>query len=217
MAPPTQWTWVWVDSGSWWWTEGLACCGSRSRRESDTTEWLNWTDDEGEKEQPSGHEMVVSVWVVDPHDRVVDGEPWLATSSQHHERGPHPASLAQESFKIQKSTSRSGDLHGDPMAKSPCANAIDTGSIPGLGRSHMLWSNETWVPQLLSLYSGTWELQLLKPTHPRAHALQRVKTTAMRSLQWEALYPKWRVAQALCNLRKPPHRQQQRCSPDKNK
>ena len=20
MAPPTQWTWVWVDSGSWWWT-----------------------------------------------------------------------------------------------------------------------------------------------------------------------------------------------------
>ena len=21
MASPTQWTWVWVDSGSWWWTE----------------------------------------------------------------------------------------------------------------------------------------------------------------------------------------------------
>ena len=20
MAPPTQWTWVWVNSGSWWWT-----------------------------------------------------------------------------------------------------------------------------------------------------------------------------------------------------
>ena len=20
MASPTQWTWVWVDSGSWWWT-----------------------------------------------------------------------------------------------------------------------------------------------------------------------------------------------------
>ena len=20
MAPPTQWTWVWVDSGRWWWT-----------------------------------------------------------------------------------------------------------------------------------------------------------------------------------------------------
>ena len=23
MASPTQWTWVWVDSGSWWWTEEL--------------------------------------------------------------------------------------------------------------------------------------------------------------------------------------------------
>ena len=21
MASPTRWTWVWVDSGSWWWTE----------------------------------------------------------------------------------------------------------------------------------------------------------------------------------------------------
>ena len=147
--------------------------------------------------------MVVSVRVVDPRDRMVDGEPWLATSPQHHERGPHPASLAQESFKIQKSTSRSGDLHGDPMAKSPCANAVDTGSIPGPGGSHMLWSNETRVPQLLSLYSGTQGLQLLKPAHPRAHALQRVKTTAMRSPQCEALYPNWRVAQALCNLRKP--------------
>ena len=20
MAPPTQWTWVWINSGSWWWT-----------------------------------------------------------------------------------------------------------------------------------------------------------------------------------------------------
>ena len=23
MASPTQWTWVWVNSGSWWWTEKL--------------------------------------------------------------------------------------------------------------------------------------------------------------------------------------------------
>ena len=27
MASPTQWTRVWVNSGSWWWTGGLACCG----------------------------------------------------------------------------------------------------------------------------------------------------------------------------------------------
>ena len=41
MASPTQWTWVWVDSGSWWWT---GYCSSWGHKESDTTEWLNWTE-----------------------------------------------------------------------------------------------------------------------------------------------------------------------------
>ena len=44
MASLIQWTWVWVDSGSWWWTGGLACCGSWGRKESDTTERLNRTE-----------------------------------------------------------------------------------------------------------------------------------------------------------------------------
>ena len=44
MAPPTRWTWVWVNSRSWWWTGGLACCNLWGCKESDTTEWLNWTD-----------------------------------------------------------------------------------------------------------------------------------------------------------------------------
>ena len=43
MPSPTQWTWVWVNSGSWWWT-GLACCSPCGRKESDMTEWLNWTE-----------------------------------------------------------------------------------------------------------------------------------------------------------------------------
>ena len=43
MASPTGWTWVWVDSGSWWWTGSLVCCDSWGCKESDTTEWLNWT------------------------------------------------------------------------------------------------------------------------------------------------------------------------------
>ena len=45
MASPTQWVWVWVDSGSWWWTGGLVCCGSWGCKELDTTEQLNWTGD----------------------------------------------------------------------------------------------------------------------------------------------------------------------------
>ena len=42
MALPTQWTWVWVNSGSWWWTEKsgvLQSMGSQSRTQlSDRTE-----------------------------------------------------------------------------------------------------------------------------------------------------------------------------------
>ena len=34
--------WVWVNSGSWWWTGGLACCNSWGRKESDTTKQLDW-------------------------------------------------------------------------------------------------------------------------------------------------------------------------------
>ena len=42
MASPTQWTWVWVNSRSCWWT--LACCSPWGLKVSDMTEWLNWTE-----------------------------------------------------------------------------------------------------------------------------------------------------------------------------
>ena len=47
MASPTQWTWVWVNSRSWWWKGGLVCCSPWGRKESDTTEQLKGTDVEG--------------------------------------------------------------------------------------------------------------------------------------------------------------------------
>ena len=44
MASPTQWTWVWVDSGSWWWIRRPSLLWFMgSQKESDMTEWLNWT------------------------------------------------------------------------------------------------------------------------------------------------------------------------------
>ena len=42
MASQTRWTWVWVNSGSWWWTGGLACCDSCGRKES--TRLSDWTE-----------------------------------------------------------------------------------------------------------------------------------------------------------------------------
>ena len=48
MASPTRWTWVWVNSGSWWWTGRpgvLRFIGSQRVRHDWVTElnwWLSW-------------------------------------------------------------------------------------------------------------------------------------------------------------------------------
>ena len=64
------------------------------------------------------------------------------------------------------------------MVKNLPANAGNTGSSPGLGRSHKLRSNLARAPQLLSLDSRAREPQLLSPCAattearmPRARAL----------------------------------------------
>ena len=41
MASLTWWTWVWVNSGSWWWTGRPGVLWFMGRKESDTTEQLN--------------------------------------------------------------------------------------------------------------------------------------------------------------------------------
>ena len=45
MVSPTQWTWVWVSPGVGDGQGGLGCCSPWVSKESDTTEWLNWTDE----------------------------------------------------------------------------------------------------------------------------------------------------------------------------
>jgi len=44
MASPTQWTWVWVNSGSWWWTGRPSALGSMGlqRVGHDWATELNW-------------------------------------------------------------------------------------------------------------------------------------------------------------------------------
>ena len=43
------------------------------------------------------------------------------------------------------------------MVKNLPANAGDISSIPGVGRSYMLWDNKAYVPQLLSTHITTTE------------------------------------------------------------
>ena len=80
------------------------------------------------------------------------------------------------------------------MVKNPPANAGGMGSIPGPGIKilHMLWANWTCVQQLL------------KPTHPRAHALQQEKPP-----QWEAHIQQLETNPCLPQIEKA-HVQQQR-------
>ena len=42
MASSTQWIWVWVNSGSWWWKGRPGMKWFMGHKESDTTERLNW-------------------------------------------------------------------------------------------------------------------------------------------------------------------------------
>ena len=44
MASLAQWTWVCVNSESWWWRGGLVCCSPWGCKESDLIEKLNWTE-----------------------------------------------------------------------------------------------------------------------------------------------------------------------------
>ena len=64
------------------------------------------------------------------------------------------------------------DFPGGTMVKNPPANAGDTGSSPGPGRSHMPRSNKAHAPQILSLHSRAREPQLLSlhATTTEAHA-----------------------------------------------
>ena len=71
---------------------------------------------------------------------------------------------------------------GGTVVKNPPANAGDTGSSPGPGRSHMPRSNWAREPRLLSLRSRAREPQLLSPRAtttearvPRACAPQQEK------------------------------------------
>ena len=45
-ASPTQWTWVWVDSGSWWWTgrPGVLWFMGSQRNGHDWVTELDWTE-----------------------------------------------------------------------------------------------------------------------------------------------------------------------------
>ena len=96
---------------------------------------------------------------------------------------------------------RKKDFPGGTVVKNLLANAGDTGSTPGPGRSHMPRSNKAHAPQLLSPHSRARKPQLLslsatttKARMPRARAPQQKKP-----LQRESHALQQRVAPIRCN------------------
>ena len=64
MASLTQLTWVWVNSGSWWWTGRpgmLQSLGSQRVRHDSVTE-LNWTEEGWERVQEEG-DICVCIYI----------------------------------------------------------------------------------------------------------------------------------------------------------
>ena len=67
----------------------------------------------------------------------------------------HPLSFHQEKEQF-------SGFPGGAVVRNPPANAGDTGSSPGLGRSHMPRSNWAREPQLLSLCSAAREAAMVR-------------------------------------------------------
>ena len=64
MASPTQWTWVWVDSGSWWWTgrPGMLWFMGSQRVGHDWATELNWTERVCNTIKGLKQENLLSIW-----------------------------------------------------------------------------------------------------------------------------------------------------------
>ena len=69
-----------------------------------------------------------------------------------------------------KAATTTGELPWRLSGKEPSAKAEHVGLVTAPGGSHMPRSNETCVPQLLSLCSRAQEPHLPKPVSPRAQA-----------------------------------------------
>ena len=71
-----------------------------------------------------------------------------------------------------KTNDPSRGFPGGTVVENLPANAGDTGSSPGPGRSHMPWSNSAREPQLLSLRAATAEAHVPRARAPQEKPLQ---------------------------------------------
>ena len=119
MASLTWWTWVWVNSGSWWWTGNPGMLQSMGSQKSQT--WLSdWIELNNIFEKREGKGII--------HNSACEtGTTQILKSDKDITRK-----------KNCRPRLRSLSFPGGPVAKNPPASAGDsgdTGSIPGSGRA----------------------------------------------------------------------------------
>ena len=113
MVSLTQWTWVWVDWGSWWWTGRpgvLWFMGSQRVRHDWVTE-LNWTEDR--------KLLFINLWYL----FILTNESWMSTYLWE----------IQDNLKLWISKADGASLVAQTVKNLPAV--LEPGIIPGLGRS----------------------------------------------------------------------------------
>ena len=63
MASPTRWTWVWVNSGSWWWTREAWHAAIHGVAKNTTQQRLNWAELNDERCWTSFHVFLSHLYV----------------------------------------------------------------------------------------------------------------------------------------------------------
>ena len=132
MASLTRWTWVWVNSGSWWWTGRpgmLRFMGSQRVRHEWATD-LIWSDLNTYNEGIAG---TFRIWNLSVNHKGICTR-----------------------FRILR------DISGGPGVRTPCFHCRDTGLIPGWGTkipaSHRHSNNPPPKKfQNFELYPEMWE------------------------------------------------------------
>ena len=129
------------------------------------------------------------------------GQVIWAETQETHESGPDEEQQWVSGMPPKRKEKRTQGLPCGLVVKHLPANAGDSGSIPPLGRSHLLRRNKACAPQLLSLCSRACEPEPLSPhvTATEAHVPRARAPSQMKPPQRRARAAQQRAAPASLN------------------
>ena len=180
MASPIQWIWVWVNSGSWWWTGKpgmLQSMGSQRIRYDRVTE-LNWNFKIKRESYyffttsdllPLSKSLSLLTWII----AVASWSP-ASTLLPHRELGMKHSRMSEPSWQSQESqitlavfcsnSPPAPSLNGGKSQNLHCAQQSPSGSDPSTSLTSALLLPQPLTPATLVF---KWSLQWAKQPLPR--------------------------------------------------